>query len=63
MQVSVLERRLLTASVDNADSRRVPGEVVDRCLGFTGYVWRDGLVISNESERHGTTELSKVFNV
>ena len=54
---------LHTAGIDNADSRRVPDKVVDRFPGSSGYIREDRLVLNVESERHGTIELSGIFNV
>ena len=55
---------LLTTGVENSDNGCFPDEVVNRFHGFTGYIYRrDGLVMSGESERHGTNELSGIFNV
>jgi len=53
----------LTAEVDNANSRRIPDEAKDRFLGFEENIWQRGLVISSQSERHGTIQLSRIFNI
>jgi len=55
---------VLTAGIDNADSRRFPDEVVDRFIGFCRYIiWQDGFVISDESKSHGTVQLTRIINI
>ena len=53
---------LLTADVDNANSRRLPHELVDRILGFDRYL-RSLDLVRIQRESHGTVKYGEVFNV
>jgi len=52
---------VLTAGIDNTNSRCFPDEVIDRIRRFDRYIWRHDTVV--RTERHGTVQYSEVLNV